>query len=174
MDDGTPTLPAWFSCVGRPFAASEHAAIAAMIRGHDVLARAEIGGISQWHEAGEFVRAVEADGTWWDHEEEERSRLWECAADRCTEDGLLARLFAVTHALTDAVHGAAAAAAARDGVADPALVRAASSAALMAAHQHALAELAGEGAAHFFGFKYALFAGGRWPLGYHRGRYVVF
>lgn len=51
---------------------------------------------------------------------------------------------------------------------------AAAGAALLAAHQQALAELAGEGGTHFFGFKYALFAGGRWPLGHHRGRYVVF
>jgi hypothetical protein len=174
MDERTLTSPVWFSRVGLPFAPSERAAIEAMIGGHAVLARAEIGGVGHWHEAAEFIRAAEWDDTWWEQEEQERARLWECAADRCTEAELLARLAAVTDALTAAVHRAAAAAAARDGVADPALVRAAASGALMAAHQHALAELAGEVGTHFFGFKYALFAGGRWPLGYHRGRYAVF
>jgi len=174
VDDPTPAPPAWFSCVGRPFAPAEHAAIAAMVRAHAELAGAEIGGVRQWHEAGAFIRAAEWDDTWWEHEEEERARLWECAADRHAEDDLLARLATVTRALTAAVHGAAAAAALRDGSADPALVRVAAGAALLAAHQHALVALAGEGATHFFAAKYALFAGGRWPLGYHRGRYVVF
>ena len=174
VDDPTPAPPAWFSCVGRPFAPAEHAAIAAMVRGHAELAGAEIGGVRHWHEAGAFIRAAEWDDAWWELEEEERTRLWECAADRHAEDDLLARLAAVTQALSAAVHGAAAAAALRDGSADPALVRAAAGAALLAAQQHALAGLAGEGAAHFFACKYALFAGGRWPLGCHRGRYVVF
>jgi hypothetical protein len=174
MDDPTPTSPAWFSRVGRPFADAEHVAIEAMIRSHPELAEGQLGGIGRWHEAGELLRAAERDDAWWEHEEDERARLWERAADRHVEDELLARLTAVTQILTDAVHGAAAAAAARAGVADPALVRAAAGAALLAAHQRALAALAGEGPAHFFARKYALFAGGRWPLGCHRGRYVVF
>jgi len=169
-----PAPPAWFSRVGLPFAPAEHAAIAAMVRGHADLARAEIGGARQWHEAGAFLRAAERDDAWWEHEEEERTRLWDCAADRIVEDELLARLAALTRALTAAVHDAAAAAAARAGGTDPALVRAAAGAALLAAQQHALAGLAGEGATHFFAAKYALFAAGRWPLGCHRDRYVVF
>ena len=98
-----------------------------------MLARAEIDSVGQWHEAGEFIRAAEWDSTWWDHEEEERARLWECAADRHGEEDLLARLTAVTDALAGVVHGAAQAAAARAGGADPPLVRAAAGAALMAA-----------------------------------------
>jgi hypothetical protein len=174
MADAAVTSHAWFSRVGLPFAASERAAIAAMIHEHAVLARAEIGGVGQWHEAGEFIRAAEWDSTWWDHEEEERARLWECAAERHAEEDLLARVTAATDALAGVVHGAAQAVASRAGGVDPALVRAAAGAALMAAHQHALADLAGEGAGHFFCLKYALVTLGRWPLGYHRGRYVVF
>ena len=166
--------PAWFSRVGAPFAPAEQAAIAALIEGHAGLVRAEVGAVADWHEAGAFLRAAERDDAWWEHEEEERTRLWDCAADRIAEDDLLARLAAVTRALTAAVHDAAAAAAARAGGTDPALVRAAAGAALLAAQQHALAGLAGEAATHFFTGKYALFAGGRWPLGYHRGRYAVF
>ena len=166
--------PAWFSCVGRPFTAGERAAIAAMIRDHALLSRAEIGGVAHWHEAGAFIRAAEWDDTWSEHEETERARLWECAAERCAEAELLVRLTTVTAALATSVHDAATAAAAREGVADSELVRAAAGAALLAAHQRALADLAGEGGTHFFDAKYALFAGGRWPLGYCRGRYVVF
>ena len=44
----------------------------------------------------------------------------------------------------------------------------------LAAHQRTLAQLAGEGGRHVFVRKLALFAAGRWPLGYHRGRYHVF
>jgi len=69
---------------------------------------------------------------------------------------------------------AAAIAAARDGSNDPGLVRAAAGAALMAAHQSALARLAGEGTGHFFVRRHALFEGGRWPLGTYRGQYLVF
>jgi hypothetical protein len=174
MADEAQPPPAWFSCVGQPLAAADHAAIAAIVQSDAELVRVAIGSVAHWHEAGEFIRAAEFDGAWWDHEEEERTRLWECATESHAEDDLLARLEGVTRALTDAVHFSAAAAAARDGGADPAVVRAAAAAALMAAHQHALAQLAGEGRAHFFHLKYALFAGGRWPLGCHRGRYVVF
>ena len=174
MDDRVAPLPAWFARVGRPLAAAEDAAIRAMIDARGAFLQAEVGGVGHWHEAAEFIREADRDGTGWDQEEEERARLWDCAAERCAEDELLARLDALTRALTGPLHRAAAAAAARDGVADPALVRAAAGAALMAALQHALVELAGGGAAHFFVAKYALFAGGRWPLGWLRGRYLVF
>jgi hypothetical protein len=166
--------PVWFSRLGRPFAASEQAALAAMLAGHAALARAEVDHVEHWHEAGEFVRAAELEGTWWDLEEEERARLWECASDRFSESDLLARLAALTRSLTPSVQAAAAAAAKRAGVADRDLVRTAAGAALMAAHQRALAALAGAGGAHLFDSKYALFAGGRWPLGHHRGRFAVF
>lgn len=174
MDDRAPPLPAWFSRVGRALEESERVLIAALIGGDTALAPAGIGGVDHWHEAALFVCAADRDGAGWDREEDERARLWEGAAERRTEDELLARLTAITKALTDPVHRAAAAAAARDGVADPALVRTAAAAALMAAQQHALVELAGEGATHFFAFKYALFAGGRWPLGWDRDRYLLF
>ena len=172
MAERTPP-PAWFACVGRPLAAADRAALAALVAADAELARAETGNVAHWHEAGEFVRALEWDGAWWDHEEEERARLWERAAERCTEGELAARLAARTAALAGVVHAAAAAAPARDG-GDSVVARAAGAAALMAAHQHALAGLAGAGATHYFGRKYALFAGGRWPLGFHHGRYLVF
>ena len=74
----------------------------------------------------------------------------------------------------EVIHGAAALAAARAGVADPALTRAAAGAASMAAHGRALALLAEAGDTHMFVRKYALFEGGRWPLGIVRGAFHLF
>jgi hypothetical protein len=65
-------------------------------------------------------------------------------------------------------------AAERDGLADAALVRAASGAATMALHAAALARLAGEGPDHLFMRKCALFESGRWPLGVVGGSLHLF
>ncbi len=46
--------------------------------------------------------------------------------------------------------------------------------ALLAAHQSALARMAGEGPDHRFVRKFALFVGGRWPLGYDSARFAIF
>jgi hypothetical protein len=46
--------------------------------------------------------------------------------------------------------------------------------ALLAAHQRALAEIAGAGTGHRFIRKHALFSEGRWPVGYHSARFVIF
>ena len=74
----------------------------------------------------------------------------------------------------EVTHGAAAVAAARVGMSDPALVRAAAGAASMAAHGRSLARLAGVPDTHVFVRKYALFEGGRWPLGIVSGALHLF
>jgi ABC-type Fe3+-siderophore transport system permease subunit len=169
------TLPAtWFSRVGEPLAPADRDEIAALIHDHPLLGSAKIDGVGHWHEAGAIVRVSDRDTAWWEHEEDERQSLWQRATERFAEADLLARLTAVTETLADAVRGCATKAAARDGVADPGLIGAASGAALMAAHQNTLAAMAGEAGTHFFARKYTLFVGGRWPLGYYSGRYIVF
>ncbi len=165
---------AWFSRVGAPLTPDERGAIAALLHEHPQLGNAAIGVVAHWHEAGEVVRADDREGGWWDREEDERQHLWQLAAQRIPEAELLARITAATEAFADAVSNCATAAAKRDGVADPGLVRAAAGAALMAAQQSALAAHAGADDGHFFVRKHALFTGGRWPLGYHSGRYIVF
>ena len=87
------------------------------------------------------------------------------AQQRLGQDVLLERLTAATEMASQSIHGAAAIAAERDGIADAALVRAASGAATMALHGAALARLAGQGPDHLFVRKYALFESNRWPLG---------
>ena len=63
---------------------------------------------------------------------------------------------------------------ARAGRADAGLVKAAAGAAFYAVYQHRIAQAAGEPDTHPFTRKYALFAGGRWPLGLVGGRYAIF
>ncbi len=103
---------------------------------------------------------------WWEAEERERSRLEGSAKlDPADADWL---------ALNQALHGAAAVAAARSGCADAALIRAAAGAAGYAAYQARLARAAAAPAAHPFLRKYALYCGGRWPLGVYQGRFAIF
>jgi hypothetical protein len=63
------------------------------------------------------------------------------------------------------VHGAAAVAASRSGVADEALIRAAAGAATQGAYHAALVLAAGGDEHHPFAIKFRLFEAGRWPLG---------
>jgi hypothetical protein len=56
-------------------------------------------------------------------------------------------------------------AAARGGVADMALIRAAAGAATQACYQAALVLAAGAEAEHPFAIKFRLYEAGRWPLG---------
>jgi hypothetical protein len=76
--------------------------------------------------------------------------------------------------LNEALHGAAAVAATRAGCSDAALIRAAAGAASYAAHQAHLALAAGAPPGHPFLRKYALYCGGRWPLGVYEGRFAIF
>jgi len=157
-------VTAWFARVGLPLAEEERAAIGEML--HVVLPDAPIAitALASWQEAAVFVRAAAHDSAWWDDEEEERELLWARAAEERTEAALLEL------ELRDAAHAAMAAA----GVADTSIAGEAVAMALLAAHQHALAEIAGAGTGHRFVRKYALYKGGRWPVGYHSARFVIF
>ncbi len=102
---------------------------------------------------------------WWNAEEKERLSLIERAAAQWGERSLMAALTRVTDEATRLTLGAASVAAARDGIADPALSRVAAGAATQAAYQAALARAAGAADSHPFAIKFRLFAAGRWPLG---------
>lgn len=65
-------------------------------------------------------------------------------------------------------------AAARAGCADEALIRVAAGSASYAAYQARLAHAAGAAAGHPFLRKYALYCGGRWPLGVYHGEFSIF
>ena len=166
-----PGGPAWFTALGAPLAASERAAIEAILAASGVPG----GGIvviPDWETLAQSRRLLEQDDAWWNREEEEREALWALAALRQTEDELAATIESAIDAARIGID--AALLAARPAARDADLVSDARAAALLAVHQHALAGLAGAPSGHVFACKHALFAAGRWPLGLLAGRYHVF
>jgi hypothetical protein len=121
--------------------------------------------VPDWRAAESATRSPRWNATWWNAEEAERRRLLDRARADWGEHGLMAALTRVTDEATRITLGAASIAAARDGIADPALSRVAAGAATQAAYQAALALAAEAGPAHPFAIKFRLFSAGRWPLG---------
>jgi hypothetical protein len=167
-------MSAWFARVGLPLTPEEYDAIGELVRNVAPDARVVVTSIASWRDAAAFVSAAERDPTWWNQEEEERERLWDRAGESRSEGELLQSVMAMTAGLDVQIRSAASAVAAAAGVTDAAIINEASAMALLAAHQSAVAELAGEGRDHRFMRKYALWEGGRWPLGYHSARFVIF
>jgi hypothetical protein len=165
---------AWFACLGLPLAAGDLCDAAAYLAALGYPPSTPIRGVPDWPAALALTRDPGWDRRWWDEEQAERARLMRVAEQRLGRDALLERLSAGTELAGEAIHGAAAVAAERDGVADAALVRAASGAASMALHAATLARLAGQGPDHLFMRKYALFESGRWPLGVTAGSFHLF
>lgn len=165
---------AWFSCLGLALGESEFDRIKGYLAGIGAPQATEIITVAHWSEAAEVIRNPRWDSGWWDREEAERRRLISEAEKNIGRTVLLKDLTDATDRLSEAVHGAAAVAAARDGVADAGLIRAAAGAATMAAHQYELSRIAGAADDHPFACKFALFHGGRWPLGIFESRFVIF
>jgi hypothetical protein len=165
---------AWFACLGLPLATADERDARAYLDALGYPDSTPILHVRGWRDAEAITRDPAWDQRWWTREEQERERLMAQAKARLGEVATLERLTAATELASEAIHGAAAIAAERDGLADAALVRAASGAATMALHAAALARLAGEGSGHLFMRKYALFESGRWPLGVVGGRLFLF
>lgn len=165
---------AWFACLGLPLAAADLREAAAYLAALGYPAATPIRAAADWAAAHTLTRDPQWDRRWWDSEEAERARLMAVAEQRLGRGTLLERLSAGTELAAQVIHGAAAIAAERDGIADAALVRAASGAATMALHAATLARLAGQGADHLFMRKCALFESGRWPLGVVAGAFHLF
>jgi len=164
----------WFARVGLPLSPSEKDAITELMQVVAPRVPIDIKALATWQDAAAFVRIAEQDATWWDDEEEEREALWARACENRSEADLFQRVNAMTQGLERALRDAASAAAQGAGVADPTIAIEAAGSALLAAHQNALAGMAGEGMGLRFVRKYGLFTGGRWPLGYHSARFVIF
>jgi hypothetical protein len=167
-------MTAWFARVGQPLSAAERTLVDELAKCVAPHAHSEIAALASWPEAAAFVRASEFDATWWDQEEQEREWLWTRATQHQSESDLLRHIDRLLSGLEAAIRAGAAAAATAAGVADSSIVGEATGAALLAAQHRALAELAGEDSSHRFARKYALFAAGRWPLGYHAARFAIF
>ena len=165
------TVAAWFSRVGRVLDVDENARIVGLLgtlpdvrAGASSVAVEVVNGLP----LSRLLLAEEHDNLWWDAEESERERLWETAAERATEAVVAERIRAGDHERA-AIRSAAAHFV--DGIAiDPCHISTAIEGAMLSLHQNALAELADTPDDHWFRIKHALFAAGRWPLGFRSGR----
>lgn len=153
----------WFAALGQELTEGEQR------EGEDYLKAlgltATLATVSDWRAAEHVTRDPAWSAAWWDAEEATRHNLFSQARETWGEHGLLNALTRVTDEATRLTLGAASIAAARDGIADPALTRVAAGAATQAAYQAALALAAEAGPAHPFAIKFRLFSAGRWPLG---------
>ena len=155
---------AWFSALGAPLGEAERLEVAAYLEGLGLEPALPVHMAGSWSEAAELCR--QSADAWWQAEEAERVRLEPRARlDPSDQDWLR---------LTERLHGAAAIAAAHAGCSDAALIRVAAGAATYAAYQQRLAQAAGAPPAHPFLRKYALYCGGRWPLGIYDQRFAIF
>jgi hypothetical protein len=154
----------WFAAVGQELTDGEKRDARDYLAALS-LAHCELHFIADWRRAEAVTRDPNWSTAWWDAEEKQRLALLETVFHQWGEHPTLAALTRVTDAATRVTLGAASVAAARDGIADPALTRVAAGAASQAAYQAALAQVAGAGEAHPFAAKFRLFAAGRWPLG---------
>ncbi len=152
----------WFAAPGDPLLGSEVADAKIYLKGLG-LTESKIRWAPDWKTARGIIRNPGWNPGWWQAEEKEKARLSDLAARRIGESACLKELSDVM-ALSVNLHGPAAVAAARGGVSDPGLIRAAAGAASQASHLAALAKLAGEGPDHAFAAKFRLFVAGRWPL----------
>jgi hypothetical protein len=154
----------WFAACGDALTDGEIEDVRLWLRGLG-LDVDRIDGVPTWNEAARLARSPDWSRAWWEAEERERARLYALAAEPSGETALLGALSRVTDAATRVLHGAAAVAAARSGIADPTLTRVAAGAATQACYQAALALAASEDGHHAFAAKYRVFLAGRWPLG---------
>jgi hypothetical protein len=165
-----PSTVAWFARAGQPWSAAESAAVEELIASWPALDGATTAAVASADAASALLRTAVFDDAWWDEEEGLREGLWHAATHALSDAELERRLAEAGARWRQVAHDAAR----RAFAADSALAHDAAAALALAAHQRMLAQLAGEGGRHVFARKLALFAAGRWPLGYHRGRYYVF
>jgi hypothetical protein len=163
----------WFSSVGQPPTDAETAEAKAYLRALDAEASAAIHWVSDWAEAERIVRDP-GGADWWGAEARLHRASLAALGPVSETPAFIAALNEAVHAVSDVVMGAAALAAARDGLAEQAVIRVAAGAAGETAEQVMAARLAGAASDHPFEIKLRLYAGGRWPLGTTGGALAVF
>jgi len=164
---------AWFSSLGEPLSPAELADAEAYC---SALGFPYVTPVmtEDWEEAEAAIRNHDWDSDWWEAEEGLRADLIAQALEEVDEDELMAALTAVTGRAAEVLHGQAAVAAARSGVADQELIRAAAGAGAQGCYQAALVLAAGAGDEHPFAIKFRLYEAGRWPLGIVGSTFGVF
>ena len=166
-------MSAWFTRVGEPLEPTEREQVARYLRGLAIEPLSLVN-VEDWREAARTIASPEWDPRWWNAEEEERTRLLTTLNSALGNAQVARALSQVLEQSIETVHGAAAIHAARGGLADAALIRAAAGALSQALYLARLAELARSGEEHPFSIKLGLFREGRWPLGIFDGRYHIF
>jgi hypothetical protein len=161
----------WFAAAGEPLEDAERDEAGRYLAAVG-LADVGVAAAGTWQRAKAIADDPAWDRRWWDAEERLRIALRSAGWRRFDGAGLEQALSRIT-AASDLVHGAAAVACARAGVADAALIKSAAGAATQACYLAALATAAGAGAEHAFAVKFRLFAGGRWPLGIIAGAFYL-
>jgi len=164
--------PQWFSGVGTALSEQDGADAATILDTRGQRAAASVIVVASWRAAADWTENP-ALADCWDDDEEEREVLWGRVAAQIGEATLLAQLTAATMDAAPHVR-AAALAAAGPAAADHEAIATAAASALLALHQYRLAQLAGATVDHPFMRKYALFARGRWALGYRVGIYGIY
>lgn len=164
----------WFTACGLPLEPSDISEARGYLDALQMHSSVRIEPAASWTHAERIIRSPVWDMSWWEREESERRRLMTMCIARLGEAAVIESLDLAIGLEHEVIHGAATLAALRLGVGDESLVRAAAGAASMAAHGRALAQLAQVGDDHLFMRKYALFAGGRWPLGLLGGAFHLF
>ena len=153
----------WFSALGIPLTPSEQADAEGYLAGLG-FDGTRPNPVQSWQAAHDALQNPDWDKSWWDAVERERQALLLDAKSAHTESALMDQLSRVTQAAGKQLPGLAAEAAARDGVSDQGLIKAASGAASEAAYHAALALAAGAPESHPFRLRYNLFEAGHWPL----------
>ncbi len=167
MSDG----PHWFAGVGTTLTANDRADAGAILDARGQRAGKGAVVVVSWLAAADWTEHP-AMAECWDDDEEEREVLWGRVAAQIGEAALLAHLTAATTQAAPHVRAAALAAATPTSK-DHESVATAAASALLALHHHRLAQLADVAPDHPFMHKYALFARGRWALGYRDGTYGI-
>lgn len=164
----------WFCACGLPLETTDRSDARAYLDALGVHSSVPIEPVASWEHAERLIRNPAWDMSWWEREESERRALTARVVERLGEREAQETMGLEIGVEHEVIHGAATVAAARAGVADAALIRAAAGAAGMAAHGYAVARLADMGPSHVFVRKYALFEAGRWPLGIVGGAFHLF
>lgn len=163
----------WFSMVGTPLTDAERDDVEAYVAPLG-LAPLEIAGVATWQDAEACIKNTGWDERWWRAEDERRRTLLARAEDTVGDLKLTRALTELSDRVSDVVHGAAAVAASRGGIADQGLTRSAAGAATMSAYQAAVEAAAEVANGHPFAAKFRLFEAGHWPLCVRNGVFYVF
>ncbi len=154
----------WFAAVGEPLDREAKGLARDYLDGLG-FPDAEPARVASWEDAADAAANTDFDTAQWEAEEQLRAGLATDALEAISEEGLAIALTHVTAILGGRLGAAAREAASFAEIDDEALMDAAAGAAVQAAHNAALALIAGAGEDHPFHRKFALFARGRWPIG---------